>query len=49
MINWKVRLRNVNFWLTAIPAALLAILLGWLVDLLQKKVTPRGMRKEGGK
>ena len=29
--------------------ALLAILLGWLVDLLQKKVTPRGMRKEGGK
>ena len=35
--------------LGAIPAALLAILLGWLVDLLQKKVTPRGMRKEGGK
>ena len=23
MINWKVRLKNVNFWLSAIPAALL--------------------------
>ena len=23
MINWKVRLKNVNFWLTAIPALLL--------------------------
>lgn len=23
MINWKVRLKNVNFWLAAIPAALL--------------------------
>ena len=23
MINWKVRLKNVNFWLTAIPAVLL--------------------------
>ena len=25
MINWKVRLRNVNFWLTAIPALLLVV------------------------
>ena len=40
---------NTLILLGAIPAALLAILLGWLVDLLQKKVTPRGMRKEGGK
>lgn len=23
MINWKVRLKNVNFWLAAIPATLL--------------------------
>jgi phi LC3 family holin len=23
MINWKVRLKNVNFWLAAIPAVLL--------------------------
>lgn len=23
MINWKVRLKNVNFWLAAIPALLL--------------------------
>lgn len=30
----------------AIPAAVLAILAGSLIDLLQKKVTPRGMRKE---
>ena len=40
---------NTLILLGAIPAALLAILLGWLVDLLQTKVTPRGMRKEGGK
>ena len=33
----------------AIPAALLAIVSGVLIDLLQKKVTPRGMRKEAGK
>ena len=25
MINWKVRLRNVNFWLAAIPALLLVV------------------------
>ena len=25
MINWKVRLKNVNFWLTAIPALLLVL------------------------
>ena len=25
MINWKVRIKNKNFWLTAIPALLLLI------------------------
>lgn len=30
----------------AIPAAIIAILLGWLIDKLQKAVTPRGLRKE---
>lgn len=25
MINWKVRLKNVNFWLAVIPATLLLI------------------------
>ena len=33
--------------LGAIPSALLAIIIGALIDLLQKKVTPRGLRKEG--
>lgn len=38
MINWKVRLKNINFWLTAIPAALLLIqavaaLFGYTLDL----------------
>lgn len=32
--------------LGAIPAALLAILIGALIDWLQKKVTPRGLLKE---
>ncbi|MCD8321722.1 MAG: ABC transporter permease [Oscillospiraceae bacterium] len=36
---------NTLILLGAIPAALLAILLGALIDLLQKKVTPRGLRK----
>ena len=36
---------NTLILLGAIPAALLAILIGALIDLLQKKVTPRGMRK----
>ena len=31
----------------AIPAALLAFVLGGLVDLLQRRVTPRGLRKRG--
>ncbi|MBQ8851793.1 MAG: ABC transporter permease subunit, partial [Oscillibacter sp.] len=35
--------------LGAIPAALLAVVFGELIDLLQRKVTPRGMRKEGRK
>ena len=45
MINWKVRLKNVNFWLTAIPALLLvlqtlAALIGWQLELgtLQEKL-----------
>lgn len=29
----------------AIPAAILAVVIGSLIDLLQKKVTPRGMQK----
>ena len=38
MINWKVRLRNVNFWLAAIPALLLVVqalgaLMGWQPEL----------------
>lgn len=33
----------------AIPAAILAIVIGALIDLLQKKVTPRGLRKEAGR
>ncbi|BAK99862.1 putative osmoprotectant ABC transporter permease protein [Oscillibacter valericigenes Sjm18-20] len=33
----------------AIPAAILAIVIGALIDLLQRKVTPRGLKKEVGK
>ena len=33
----------------AIPAAVLAVAIGSLIDLLQKRVTPRGMQKEAGK
>ena len=40
---------NTLILLGAIPAALLAILFGALIDLLQKKVTPRGLRKETGR
>lgn len=40
---------NTLILLGAIPAALLAIAFGVLIDLLQKKVTPRGLRKEAGK
>lgn len=32
----------------AIPAALLAFVLGSLVDALQRHVVPRGLRKSGG-
>ena len=35
--------------LGAIPAAILAIVIGALIDILQKRVTPRGMRKEVGR
>lgn len=45
MINWRVRLKNVNFWLTAIPAFLLVVqtlgaLFGWRLELgeLQEKL-----------
>ena len=40
---------NTLILLGAIPAAILAILFGAAIDLLQKKVTPRGLRKEAGK
>ena len=40
---------NTLILLGAIPAALLAILFGALIDLLQRKVTPRGLRKEEGR
>ncbi len=36
---------NTLILLGAIPAALLAVVIGSLIDLLQKKITPRGMRK----
>lgn len=37
-INWKVRVKNINFWLTAIPAVLLLIqtvaaVFGFTLDL----------------
>ena len=40
---------NTLILLGAIPAAVLAILVGVLIDLLQKKVTPRGLWKEAGR
>lgn len=39
---------NMLILLGAIPAALLAFVLGALVDLLQKHVVPRGLRKREG-
>ena len=40
---------NTLILLGAIPAAILAVVIGALIDLLQKKVTPRGLRKEVGR
>lgn len=40
---------NTLILLGAIPAAVLAIVFGAVIDLLQKKVTPRGLQKEVGK
>lgn len=40
---------NTLILLGAIPAAILAISFGALIDLLQKKATPRGLRKEVGR
>lgn len=40
---------NTLILLGAIPAALLAIAIGALIDLLQRAVTPRGLRKGAGK
>ncbi|SFP40302.1 osmoprotectant transport system permease protein [Oscillibacter sp. PC13] len=37
---------NTLILLGAIPAAILAIVFGAVIDLIQKKVTPRGLRKE---
>lgn len=36
---------NTLILLGAVPAAILAVVVGALIDLLQKKVTPRGLRK----
>ena len=38
---------NTLILLGAIPAALLAVLFGAVIDFLQKKVTPPGLKKEG--
>lgn len=40
---------NTLILLGAIPAAILAVLFGAVIDLLQKRVTPRGLKKEVGK
>ena len=40
---------NTLIILGAIPAAILAILFGAVIDRLQRKVTPRGLKKEVGK
>ena len=40
---------NTLILLGAIPAAVLAVAIGALIDLLQKRVTPRGLRKGVGK
>ena len=40
---------NTLILLGAIPAAILAILFGLVIDLLQKRVTPRGLQKEAVK
>ena len=40
---------NLLILLGAVPAAVLAIVIGALIDLLQKKVTPQGMRKGAAK
>ena len=40
---------NTLILLGAIPAAILAIVIGGVIDLLQKRVTPRGLRKEVGR
>lgn len=40
---------NTLILLGAIPAAILAIAFGAVIDLLQRKVTPRGLQKEVGK
>ena len=42
-------INNTLILLGAIPAAILAVAIGALIDLLQKKVTPRGLRKEVGR
>lgn len=40
---------NTLILLGAIPAALLAVVIGSIIDHLQKRLTPRGMKKEGEK
>ena len=40
---------NILILLGAIPAAILAIILGALIDFVQKKITPRGLKGGGGR
>lgn len=40
---------NILILLGAIPAAIIAILLGFVIDLLQKKLTPRGIQEVSDK
>ena len=40
---------NTLILLGAVPAALLAVIFGACIDWIQKKVTPRGLQKEGGR
>ena len=40
---------NTLILLGAIPAAILAIILGALIDFVQKKITPRGLKGGGGR
>ena len=49
VITQAIRVEDMKLLLGALPAAVLAILFGAVIDRLQRKVTPRGLRKEVGK